>query len=280
MIVPHQLRATLERTLPQLLKQRLRRRVLQTPLDLQFPYELELRLMQAIVPRGRPFIDVGANVGVYSIVLEDVVGAANLYCCEPLPQLYQRLRRLLPKAHVYNVALSDHSGSATISVPTVHGRVLPTRATLERDVQELSVEVESTSELTVATLTLDDLCAQANVRQLGAVKIDVEGHEQAVLRGAERTLAQHQPLLLVEIEQRHHRTPISTLLAEVEQRGYTGFFIDRPFWRLRPLAEFDLVQAQGLFEWSAYINNFLFVPLGRKAELAMQAAAVVAAWHR
>ena len=90
------------------------------------------------------------------------------------------------------------------------------------------------------------------------MKIDVEGHELEVLRGASRTIAKCQPNLLVEIEQRHLSEPMSTVFHYLEERGYQGFFVeDRA---LHPIAEFLPERHQQLEnEYSPrYINNFLF----------------------
>jgi hypothetical protein len=100
------------------------------------------------------------------------------------------------------------------------------------------------------------------------IKIDVEGHELAVLEGARQTLQSRRPALLIEIEARHRPDgivqPVFDLL---HSQGYEGsFFLNG---QRRPLAEFDPARHQHIDEHAAstprgYVNNFAFVPADRK----------------
>ena len=94
------------------------------------------------------------------------------------------------------------------------------------------------------------------------IKIDVEGHELAVLEGAQRTLERYRPTLLVECEARHHPDrDFRTVFSAVESLGYSGTF----FWQGQrlPLARFDVAVHQHLDPNMAklprgYANNFAF----------------------
>ena len=97
---------------------------------------------------------------------------------------------------------------------------------------------------------------------VGFIKIDVEGHELAVIQGARRLLERDRPTLLVEIEQRHAGRGVRESCDAIRRLGYAGFFIDWGW--LRPLAEFrpeihQRLDADGEAT-SAYVNNFLFFP--------------------
>ena len=96
------------------------------------------------------------------------------------------------------------------------------------------------------------------------VKIDVEGAELDVLRGGAETLRRCRPLLLVEIEQRHHREPIAEVFEQIALFGYDGAFLDGS-GRLRPLSAFDVErwQLEAVLRpdrGQPYINNFFFSP--------------------
>ena len=98
-------------------------------------------------------------------------------------------------------------------------------------------------------------------RRVAAVKIDVEGHELAVLRGARELIERYAPTVVVECEVRHVGRPgLEEVLAFFSTRGYRGFFARRG--RLTPVSEFDAnvhqTQGEGRF-WDAagYCNNFV-----------------------
>jgi hypothetical protein len=93
-----------------------------------------------------------------------------------------------------------------------------------------------------------------------AIKIDVEGHQLAVLRGGVRTIVRDHPVLCIEIEQRHSTTPIQEQFAVLCGLGYVGFFLRES--RLCPIREFsyEIHQAPYLpMAGPGYVNNFLFV---------------------
>jgi hypothetical protein len=117
---------------------------------------------------------------------------------------------------------------------------------------------------------LDRLLSQ-DLSRLTFVKCDVEGHELAVLRGAERILREAHPALLVEIEQRHQGdgAGIERTFDHVLARGYVGYAVRER--GLRPLGEFDVQRDQ--LAWvrpefephgmpDGYVHDFLFVRPG------------------
>ena len=104
-------------------------------------------------------------------------------------------------------------------------------------------------------------------KQVGFLKVDVEGFELQVFRGAEQILEQHAPVILFECETRHlTEHTITDVFAFLLDRGYTGSFFSPD--GLRPVEEFNAEVHQrhvpGRF-WNAagYCNNFLFKPRTR-----------------
>ncbi len=106
--------------------------------------------------------------------------------------------------------------------------------------------------------TLDDYAFE----NVCLVKIDVEGHELEVLKGGVQTLQRERPVILVEIEQRHHNLPISEVFAYLMAQDFAGFFLGSG--KLVPLSEFSFETHQKPYlkdvNNRAYVNNFLFLP--------------------
>ena len=157
---------------------------------------------------------------------------------------------------VREVALSDSAGRRVLHVP---GWENSPGASLEA--LEAATEAGGSAREVDAD-TLDHQLEQAG--RIAFVKVDVEGHELAVFRGAERTLSAHRPTLLFECESRHlaGRSP-HEVFAFLKSLGYRGaFFSPRG---LRPIGEFDpaVHQRRGagrFWEAAGYCNNFLFEP--------------------
>jgi FkbM family methyltransferase len=142
-------------------------------------------------------IDIGANVGE---VLEEMVAIApqgRHVAYEPLPDLAADLARRFPQVDVRNAAVSDSTGKT----PFYRVRSASTRSSLSpagldpNDLEPIQVRVE----------VLDDALPRDYVPAL--IKIDVEGNEAAVLRGAKRLLAEHHPIVIFEHGQSGARDP-------------------------------------------------------------------------
>lgn len=134
-----------------------------------------------LIPEGGVVWDVGANVGFYSLLAARK--AARVIAFEPLPENLSYLRRhielngLQERVQVLPIAASDHDGEGMFSI------VLGNRS-------EGSLRPEGT--LPVRTMRLDSVGIRPDI-----IKIDVEGNEYQVLRGAVETMREYRPIVLV-----------------------------------------------------------------------------------
>ncbi len=219
--------------------------------------EFELHAVMAL-SNGGVYIDVGANVGAWSAAAARAFRQVQAF--EPNRDLVDRIRRVLPKnVTVYNVALSDGEGTATLFVPIIDRQVLVGRASLDPGANG---NVNSIPQ-DVALRTLDSY----EFSGLDVIKIDVEGHEMEVLRGAERTLERERPALVVEIEERHHQGRSESVIEWVCARGYDAYYYTGT--KLARFQSGDIARLQrnlptvGMEPSGAYVNNFLFLPKGK-----------------
>lgn len=221
--------------------------------------EAELRLVPRLCPRDRAFLDVGANHGIYSWVAARV--ASRVIAVEPNPEVAAELVRTFgDRIDVVAAALSDHDGRVTLRVPRHDGRALTSRGTLDATAHGAEHEA-----IEVPCRRVDDL----GLPPLGMIKIDVEGHEHAVLAGAFATLSRDRPVVLVEIEERHAPGATTTVPAMMADLGYDGsFLLDgtmTPMAAFRPELHQRLEHAKppGGPRRGCYINNFVFTPRAR-----------------
>jgi FkbM family methyltransferase len=216
--------------------------------------EPELPLLPALCRKDALALDIGANEGFFAHHLLPLAGSVVAF--EPLPQMLARLREnYAGKMEIHGVILSDHEGQGELRYPA-GGYMTATIAESNFSAAESGRVIET---VVAPMKTLDSF----NLSNVGFVKIDVEGHEQAVLEGGLNMLKREMPNLMIEIEERHAPGSfdrVSTLLGSI---GYSGFYLDRK--QLQPIAQFDpsrdQVRQNG--KVGKYINNFLFLPHDR-----------------
>lgn len=220
--------------------------------------EPEFLWIKEVLTKDSVFMDVGANVGAYLYTLENHLKAENIFAFEPNQQLFKRLKRLFPKVNLSSVALSDISTIAEFKIPVINGKKIHTRGTLQTSIKEKNEEKTILQKVDVKPL--DDL--NLNLKKLDFIKIDVEGNEMQTLRGAKQIIEKYKPILMVEMEQRHHQENLWTLISEIADWGYSVNYLDRKTLQPTILTEEFLNQQNpdNVKNYKDYINNIIFLP--------------------
>jgi FkbM family methyltransferase len=218
--------------------------------------EPELRILKSLVDPKKNSIDIGANKGIYTYFMARL--SRHVFAYEPNPELAEFITKSSrSNVSVYAIALSNRVGEATLSVPLVNNFLYDQLGSLEE-----KVVPQGSKTYQVPLKRLDDQ-GHTNV---GFIKIDVEGHEEAAIDGARNLLTTQRPNLLIEIEQKHHRDrDISEIFAKILALNYEGFFLlDR---KLESLDEFSPTKHQNIENYAGlsslgktYICNFIFKP--------------------
>jgi len=209
-----------------------------------------LCVLRKLLRRDDVFIDVGANIGVISLVAARWVGPqGRVYSFEPSEREHRTLIRNLELNEGITVtpiraALSDHVGVATLRVASAgHGGL----NTLGESFAYDGVGVAALEQ--VAVTTLDDFIRSERVQRVSVVKVDVEGAEGTVLAGSARLLQELRPALVLEIFPRALVANKWTV-ADVENllRGasYDVFSIDPETASLEPMAHLSDAEEQNI----------------------------------
>jgi FkbM family methyltransferase len=229
--------------------------------------EPELRRLSEFVPHNRPSVDVGVWWGPWTWWLAQRTPLVHAF--EPHPAVADALAPVLPRnVRLYQEAASDRIGVAQLWAPRGGRGTEGLSSLLEPG------EASRYQPLSVPKITLDS----KKLGDVGFVKIDVEGHELSVLRGAVETLHRYRPTLLVEIEASRRGTPQDVpsyrdTFAFLTGLGYRGRFLLKGRWH--PIEEFDPWTHQlryadristarymrGIATKRRYVNNFLFEAL-------------------
>lgn len=173
--------------------------------------EPEAAALDGFLAEGYVCCDIGAEYGLYTLTFASRVGPrGTVLAFEPLPGPGRFLARTVRWLRASNVAVHQHAlgdepRQGTMSLPKRRGLPVHGRAFLADDADGLGPNAEFAGDqrLQVTVSTLDRVVAQSGLDRVDFIKIDVEGYEPAVLRGAEETIRRFRPVLLIEIEDRH-----------------------------------------------------------------------------
>lgn len=234
----------------------------------------ELRFVCDSLWPGQVAVDIGCHKGAYTYWMRRRVGPSGaVFAFEPQPRQVAYLREVFAAMGYDNVSLvpmavSDHEGQFPLYVPrSTHGASMEVRNEERGARSEVVVHqanphsLLAPCSLLVDVTTLDAFFAD-EPRGPDFLKIDVEGHESAVLNGARQTLETHWPKILVECEARHRPDgDVRPVFDFLQSLGYGGTFFHHG--RRRPLSEFDPAVHQRIEPGSddlprGYVNNFAF----------------------
>ncbi|MDR7085505.1 FkbM family methyltransferase [Aeromicrobium panaciterrae] len=189
------------------------------------------------------FIDVGANTGLYALAVTAADPAVHAVAFEPLESVRELLRHnvelnpeLAARITIEPLGLSNETGAFTFYETINDQGFVSTSSSL--DMTHIQAVGGEHVERTIPTITLDDFAQTLGDQTISLMKIDVEGHEHAVISGGRGVLATHRPILTVEVLGNSERGPMEDLLArdnyfafamapgELRQRDRLWFFDD------------------------------------------------------
>lgn len=223
---------------------------------------LEACLIRRLLLPQDIFVDVGANIGYFSLIAAKY--GESVLAFEPSPRTMRYLNRnlelnptLAAKVLVYNIGLSDHAGDANLYNPVDH----PGMASL-RPIEAKENIIES--------IQLDTLDHMLGNNVIAFLKIDTEGSELNVLNGAIQSIEHGHPFVLCELfeeyQQRygHHCKDIVNYF---EVRGYQSFHVqeDRSKHSGVSVGSLDLSALS-----TVEANNALFIATDRVSEVITQ----------
>jgi len=144
----------------------------------------ELHAMSTLKLPPRPIIfDVGANDGGYVKLLSRTFPDAQIHAFEPVRRVYNELTKNIGQnVKSYNIGFSDTSHAATIHI---NPQKLGLSSVYPRRLEHFGKSLDESEQITLTTI--DDFCKENNIAKIDFLKLDIEGHELAALRGAAST---------------------------------------------------------------------------------------------
>ena len=176
-----------------------------------------LRVWASAVPHANTIVDIGGNVGIYALAAKTLAPRAHVVAFEPLERMHRRLVENVRlngfEIDAEQLAVSDRTGVATLydaqpddfsvasldHAPQGKGKVVPHEVPVTR---------------------LDDYCADHGIDAIDLLKIDIEGHEPAALRGMGEQLSRGRPTILIEVLSNEAANEVWSLLKPLDYEAY------------------------------------------------------------
>jgi FkbM family methyltransferase len=216
-------------------------------------FEDEIRFVRRVLQPGEKAVDVGASYGVYSVAMGAAVGpCGGIWSYEPTPDVFGLLEQSalangFTHVHPERVAVADRVGEGHFAAG-------------ERSEFNRLSDTPGKGTVPVPVETLDSLSERHGFADADFVKIDVEGHAQQVLRGAEQFLRGGSPLVMFDIKLASGELELD-LARRFEAMGYRIY---------------RLVSAQGVlvpFDFDSKVDAYLLNLFAAKADRAESLAA-------
>lgn len=220
-------------------------------------YEPEiLGFWEKIIKPGMTVFDIGANIGLYSLFLSSRIGkGGKIHAFEPVRKTYQKMIENIKLngteiIHLNNMAVGSLEGEVELVIDEDSAKSY----TRKIDPQKNMTHSES-----VPSTTIDSYCKRNNISKLDFMKIDVEGFEFDVLKGAQHTL-QNNPPQMIQLEvienflQRNGRS-VAEILDFTSIFGYHPFCLK--FQKLYKIEKASQIDSDALFLiHKANLQNF------------------------
>ena len=187
--------------------------------------ESEMNIILKCINENDTILDIGANIGLYTIYLNKHFKNINTYSIEPMKFTYDLLSKNIElnniKSNIYNIGLSDKDG-----IEKFYFNKAETAASSMKNLRE---DTENTEIVECKINKLDTFIFDNNIKKIDLIKIDVEGAELLVFRGGVESLKKYKPIIFSEMLRKwskkfdYHPNDIINVLNEI---GYSCFAIN------------------------------------------------------
>ena len=166
---------------------------------------------------GFTVLDIGANIGAHALRLSKIVGASGrVYAFEPTDYAYQKL--------IHNISLNQFNNIIPVQIALSDKNLLQQSIHFKSSWPTSGKSVEQES--IVDFIKLDDWCNKENIEHVDLIKLDVDGNEYSLIKGAEYMLTNHHPIILMEVWGPNFSDNSKNPYAALKKLGYRFFHID------------------------------------------------------
>lgn len=219
-----------------------------------FEYD-SVKIFAGLVKNINVFVDIGANIGYYSLLASCINDRLNVIAFEPfndacealkLNIMYNRFRNI----KVEEVALSDKAGVATLYY-AINKDFPDYKYQLGGKNSLVEFENSPSGKIEIFTMTLDDYAIQNDLVEVDLIKMDTEATEYFILKGAENLIKKCKPIILCEVLTGYNEDKLEELFLRLEY----GFYL---------VKENVLSRINSLKNSPNHKNDYFFIPDGKE----------------
>lgn len=192
------------------------------------PTSAEFNLLRHMVQPNAVIADIGANIGSFTVTMSRLEPSARILAFEPLPSTAELLRANIQRNQLVNVE------ALQIAIAAAPGKVQFTddlNCSARNHLVTVGAQQHSTPVVSVEVTSLDTFCEERRIASIDFAKVDTEGAETQVLRGAASMLQQRRiGAILMEVCQDHLRELGSSVHELVDVAGGYGY----SFYEVQP----------------------------------------------
>jgi len=207
--------------------------------------------LREFMPSGSTVLDVGANVGFFTLRFARWIGDGEVIAIEPEEKNYRTLIAALDreglrhKARVFNAVATASAGTSRLEINPTHPA-------------DHKLSLDDTGAL-VDAVRLDDLIEQKGPGHPSLIKIDVQGAEMLVLQGTSEILKLSRPTLFVELSEtalQRFGSSVSEVVSYLSQHDYESFWL----MRAGPHRRASLVEIYSKIRRHGYVDVLFLGP--------------------
>ncbi len=189
--------------------------------------------MRKLKLKNPTILDVGACIGMYSICYSKIYKNSTIYSYEPVKKNYKELKKNillnnLKNIYINNIGLSDKKKNIKIGIPDkkIHLRY-------SKNINDGLFSIFSNKKkYLVKLITLDSFIKEKNIKKIDFIKIDVEGAEYQVLKGAKKTIKKFKPIIQLEyndLTKKLGKKNISFFINFAKKNKYRIFYLTKNY---------------------------------------------------
>ena len=181
-------------------------------------------IVQALAPGG-VFLDIGANIGLFSLFVSRYFPSVQIHAFEPFCEHADRLQVTIQNAGIKNISVHQKCVGPRAGQLELHLHSLNSGGHSLRE-DQIADENRKPS-VRVEMLALDDWAHAYAVKKIDVIKIDVQGAEWGVLEGSSQVIRNSSPVILVELDNRELLHDWPQVLTRLERVGLSGYQVRR-----------------------------------------------------
>jgi FkbM family methyltransferase len=213
---------------------------------------LTLFFARTVMP-GMTVMDIGANLGYYTLLLGDAVGpSGHVIAIEPIPQTIELLKKTIELNGMrerVRLVTAAAAGAGTSAVAMYVPEYEPKNAAI------IAAPFEGTLQL--PAISIDELTR--DLPRLDLVKIDAEGAERVIIDGMRETIKRLRPNLLLEFNAHRYKDP--AVFLEILMQAYPRMQMLDFFGSLHPVTAAEILGRSSLEDWLLYFSQEEEIPL-------------------